>query len=151
MACTSCGEVDLSPCLPTIPVDPIPYKKCNPCKKASCKQKLDSQCVIYKWNQDNCGEGLEYLNIQNNTKLEDIIEVIDSEFNKITKPTLLNCFVTETGIDLTNYRLNDVLTKLQEAYCQRVILDVDNVTTILEMIRDTPSLKELFCEIVASC
>ena len=151
MACFECGEVDLSPCSPTIPVDPIPYNKCNPCKKTTCKQKIDSQCVVYNLNQGNCGQGLPYLQIENNTSVEDIIEGIDNEFNKITKPTLINCFVSKSGIDLTTYKLNDVLLKLQEGYCQQIDLSVNNVRIILETVRDTPSLKALFCEIVGSC
>jgi len=151
MSCFSCGDVDLSPCSSTIPVDPIPFKKCNPCKKVSCKQKLDSQCVIFKWNENNCGESLKYLPVQNNTSIEDVVEVIDNTFQTLTKPTLLNCFVEKSGINLTTYRINDVLTKLQEGYCQQLENNVSSIQSILETIRDTPELSAIFCEIVANC
>lgn len=151
MACTNCGDVDLSPCPPSIPVEPIYYKKCNPCKKIACKTKLDSLCVVYKHNQNNCGEGLKYLKAENNTPVEDIIEEIDHSLDRITKPTLINCFVSKSGISLTDYRLNDVLLKLQEGYCTQIDLSAATIETILTTIRDTPSLKQLFCEIVATC
>jgi hypothetical protein len=151
MACTNCGDIDLTPCPPSIPVEPISYKKCNPCKKIACKQKIDTACVYYKLNQNNCGESLKYLTIQNNTSVENIIEKVDVELDKITKPTLINCFVTKSGVDLTTYRLNDVLLKLQEGYCQQIDMSVSSLETMLRTIRDTPSLKELFCEIVGAC
>ncbi len=149
--CVSCGDVDITPCAPSTPVEPINYKKCNPCKKIACKQKLDLACVIYKHNQNNCGDGLSYLDIQNNTNGEDIIEKIDIAFDKITKPTLINCFVDKSDIDTATYRLNDVLLKLQEGYCKQLDFDVSTLETVLTTIRDTPSLKAIFCEIVSSC
>lgn len=149
--CVSCGDVDISPCPPAIPAEPIKYKKCNPCNKIACKNKLDLSCVIFKHNQNNCGEGLPYLNIQNGTNGEDIVERIDKEFDKITKPTLLNCFVQKSEINPSTYRLNDVLSKLQEGYCRQIDLTDASITNILIAIRDTPELKQLFCEIVASC
>lgn len=151
MACYECGEIDITPCTPLIPVDPIPYNKCNPCKKISCKQKLDSECVIYNLNQGNCGQGLSYLKIQNNTSIEDVVEKIDLEFDRITKPTLITCFAQKSNINLTTYRLNDVLLKLQEGYCNQIDLSIDSIQTILETIRDTPSLKTIFCEIMSTC
>jgi len=151
MACKDCGDIDLSPCDPTIPVEPIQYTKCKPCRKATCLQKIDSSCVYYKFNQFNCDQGLTYLDIQNSTPLEDVVEKIDSELNKITKPTLINCFVTESGINLTTYRLNDILLELQKKYCQSLTLNTQSLQTLLETIRDTPSLKTLFCEIIATC
>lgn len=152
MACTNCGDIDFTPCPPSIPVDPIPYKKkCNPCEKVNCKTKLDSLCVVYKYNQGNCGEGLKYLDVQNNTSVEDVIEEIDNTFNKITKPTVINCFVNKSGINPTTYRLNDVLTKLQEGYCTQIDLNIGTIETILTTIRDTPELKQLLCEIISTC
>lgn len=152
MSCKSCGEIDLTPCSPAIPVDPIPYtKKCNPCKKDSCVQKMDARCVVYKWNQFNCGENLKYINVSNNENLENIIEEIDNTFNKLTKPTLINCFVEKTGINLTTYRLNDLLLKLQEQSCLSVNLSTASLKSMLETIRDTPELKNIFCQIVSTC
>lgn len=151
MPCIECGDVDITPCAPSIPVDPIPVKRCNPCKKISCKQKLDSQCVVYKLNRENCGEGLPYLNIQNGTTVDDALEVIDDTFAKIDKPTLINCFATKSNINTQEYNLNAVLLKLQEGYCKQTELSVSSVQSILELIRDTPSLKSIFCEIVSSC
>lgn len=151
MACFECGEVDVSPCTPSQPVEPIKYNKCNTCKPISCKQKLDSRCVIYKWNQNNCSEGLPYLDLENSTSIEDVIEKIDDTFIKLDRPTLINCFATQSSINAQSYNLNDVLLKLQEGYCNQIALNVSTVQSILEIVRDTPSLKALFCEIVGAC
>lgn len=150
--CVSCGDIDITPCAPTIPADPIPFKKCNPCKKTVCLQKVDASCTYYKLNQHNCGEGLKYLNIQNNTSLENVIEEIDDTFNTITKPTLINCFATKSGINPnSDYRLDDVLLKLQEGYCLQNDLTVSGLTQMLNAIKDNPSLKDLLCEIISTC
>ena len=147
MACSTCGPVkQYLPPPPPLPVAP----NCENSER--CFEVQDAACVAYT------GQPLEFLGISTNDRLNQALEKMNDAFAKVGEGIVYlegsrQIEVVGKGSAEYPYYIRPILVPVDNNLLRAtrdglsVVIDEDEVSRLLQLIKTTPALQAIFCDI----